>query len=144
MEITNELTIDAPVDVVWGLTQDVEAWPSMTPTMTRVERLDDGPLRVGSTARVKQPGQRATTWTVTRLEPSHVFEWRTHSLGSDFVGRHTLSSEGAGCRNTLRVEVTGRGASLVGRLLGGRIAAAIATENDGFRRAAEAAALDRS
>ncbi len=144
MEITHELTIEAPVDVVWGLTEDVEAWPSTTPTMTRVERLDDGPLRAGSTARVKQPWQRATIWTVTRLEPGHVFEWRTRALGTDMVGRHTLSSEGAGCRNTLCVEVTGRGAPLFGKLLGGRIAAAIETENEGFKRAAEAAVLDRS
>lgn len=42
MQITDIIDIDAPIERVWELTVDVEAWPRYTPTMTSVERLDDG------------------------------------------------------------------------------------------------------
>lgn len=137
MIIEHELTIDAPAEVLWDLTIDVERWPEVTPTVTSVERLDDGPMRVGSRARVKQPGQRAAMWTVTVVEPGHRFEWETVVFGVRMVGRHVITPIDGGCRNTLQVELTGRGAGLLGRLTGGRIRKAIATENQGFQRVAQ-------
>ncbi len=80
MTITHELIIEAPVEQVWALTVDVESWPTMTPTMTSVQRLDEGPLRVGSTARIKQPGQSSRIWTVTTLEPNEAFAWEAPGL----------------------------------------------------------------
>ena len=50
-----EIDIDAPADRVWGVLSDARAWPTWTPSVTSVEVLDDGPLRVGSRARIKQP-----------------------------------------------------------------------------------------
>ncbi len=139
MRLQNELTINAPVEVVWRLTEDIEAWPSLTPTVTSVQRLDEGPLRVGSSARVKQPGQRPTVWTVTRFEPGVAFEWEATVFGVHTVGRHLLAGDGPACRNTLQIDMTGRGSTLLGRLLGRRIGKTIATENQGFKRAAERA-----
>jgi uncharacterized membrane protein len=138
MVIEHELTIDAPPEVVWKLTADIEGWPALTPTIKHVERLDDGPLRVGSRARVKQPAQRPTVWTVTRLEPDERFEWEATVLGMHMTARHHLTPEGSGCRSRLELELSGRRAGLLGRLVGARIRKAIATENEGFKKAAEA------
>jgi uncharacterized membrane protein len=138
MQIEHELLIDAPVDAVWQLTVDVESWPAITPTVTTVERLDAGPLAVGSQARIKQPAQPSATWTVSELRPNELFAWRTTSLGMRMVGTHRLAPVGGGCRNTLTVDVSGPGAVLFGWLLRGRIRRAIATENAGFERAATA------
>lgn len=137
MKLENTQHIDAPIDVVWALTEDVEGWPDTTPTMTSVERLDDGPLEVGSQARIKQPGQRARTWTVTRFEPGRLFAWSTKALGTHMEGSHHLSEADGGCVNRLELEITGATAGLVGRLLGGQLLKAITTENEGFKRAAE-------
>ena len=143
MDIKSEIAIAAPVERVWDLTIDVEGWPSLTPTMTSVERLDDGPIRVGSTARVVQPRQRPTTWTVTRVEPCSAFEWQTKLGPVTMTAVHQLTATGDGCRNTLVVELSGVGSGLLKRLVGSKIRQAIATENAGFKTAAEQA-LDPS
>jgi uncharacterized membrane protein len=132
----NTVTIDAPVDVVWRLTTDVERLPSVTPTVTRVVRLDSGPLAIGSRVRIKQPGQFAAVWTVTRLDEGREFAWETRWLGLTIVGVHRLEAAGDGCRNTLVVEATGRGARVFGLLFGRLLRSAIATENAGFHAAA--------
>jgi uncharacterized membrane protein len=137
MRIEDVQVIEAPVAKVWDLTVDVEHLPAVTPTMTSVERLDDGPIGVGSRARIKQPAQRPAVWTVTRFEPGSTFEWETRVLGMRMVGGHHLEAVDGGTRNTLVVEMSGRGSGLFGRLVGSRMATAIATENEGLRRAAE-------
>lgn len=136
MQVEHQLVIRAPVERVWALTVDIERWPELTPTMRSVERLDDGPLQVGSRARVVQPRQRPRTWTVTRLEAPHLFEWTTRLGPIEMRAEHRLEQVPEGCRNTLRVEVTGRGAALFA-LAKRVLTEAIETENEGFRRAAE-------
>ncbi len=128
--------IDAPVDVLWSLTADVQRWPDLTPTMTRVTRLDDGPLRVGSRARIKQPGQAEAVWTVTELTEGRGFSWQTRLLGLTMIGSHRLAPVGDGCRNTLGIEVHGRGAGMFWLVFGALMRRAVRTENRGFRDAA--------
>jgi uncharacterized membrane protein len=135
--IADELVIDAPVERVWGLTVDLEGWPSVTPTVTSVERLDDGPVAVGSRARLKQPGRRAAVWTVSRFEPNAHFEWGTTVLGMRMVAGHHLEGVDGGTRNRLTLELSGFGSGPMGKLIGRRITEAIATENRSFRAAAE-------
>src|SRR5262245_6711692 len=116
MRWENTVEIAAPVDVVWNLTLDVEKWPSITPTMTRVVRLEDGPMRVGSRARIKQPRQSEAVWTVTRVEDRREFTWQTPRWGMTMVGSHRLEPMGDHCRNTLTLDVTGPGSGLFGRV----------------------------
>ena len=56
MILENAKTINAPIEVVWAITLDIENWPRWTPTVTEVMRLDDGPFAVGSVVRIMQPG----------------------------------------------------------------------------------------
>jgi len=138
-DITSVLVIEASVEQVWDLTVDIEAWPRLTPTITSVERLDDGPLRVGSSARIVQPKQRPAVWTVTRFDAPHAYEWETKILTVTMAGTHHLVAEGEHCRNELRVELSGFGSGLLRRLLGRTMRQAIETENAGFKREAERA-----
>ena len=137
--ITHSLDIAAPIETVWALTVDVESWPEISPTMTSIERLDDGPLQVGSQALVRQPAQRPRTWTMTRLEPPTVFEWSASVMGVTMAASHLLEETADGCRNTLSVDMSGRGARLLAAIAGRQIHRAIAQENEGFRAAATAA-----
>lgn len=138
MRWENVVTIGAPAEVVWRLTQDVERWPEYTPTMRKVQRLDDGPLRVGSTARVEQPAQTPAVWTVSTLDEGRVFAWQTRRMGLVLTGSHTIEAiDGTRCRNILALDVTGRGARLFGLIFGALFSRSLSRENAGFRTRAE-------
>lgn len=140
MRFTDELVIAAPIEVVWDLTVDVEAWPSLTPTISNVELLDSGPIAVGRRARVTQPAQRPAVWTVTRLEPPATFAWERRVFKARMTGSHHLEATSEGTRNTLVLEVTGFGSGLIGFLAGRALRSAIHTENLGIRDRAQAIA----
>jgi uncharacterized membrane protein len=138
MRIENSIEIAAPLSRVWDLTIDVESWPEHTPTVTSVELLDDGPLTVGSTARIKQPAQRAKRWTVTAFEPQRRFAWATRTLGATMTGSHLLAESPSGTTNTLVIDIEGPLARVLTALAGPSIRKALSAENQGFKAAAEA------
>ena len=111
----------------------------MTDSITSVERLEGGPLAVGSTARIKQPAQPIRTWTVTELEPTTRFAWGTKAMGMRMTGGHQLTPIEGGTRNTLTVDIEGALAPVLGLLMRGPIRKAITKENEGFKAAAEQA-----
>jgi uncharacterized membrane protein len=137
MHLENETVIAAPVDAVWRLTENIEGWPSVTPTVTDIERLDTGALRVGSTARLTQPGLPPKVWTVTAFEPNERFEWETRIYGVRFTGRHLLEATGSGTRNTLVLDLTGPTSRLLGAMAGKKLRKSLAAENAGFKQHAE-------
>jgi ribosome-associated toxin RatA of RatAB toxin-antitoxin module len=128
--------INAPASVVWRLTTDVVKWPTFMPTVQHVELLTPGELRVGSSARVKQPGQTTAVWTVTRIEPMTEFTWETRRMGLRMIGRHLLAPAGEGTRNTVSIEVAGRGSGLFALFFGGMIARVMRQESAAFEKAA--------
>jgi uncharacterized protein YndB with AHSA1/START domain len=137
MRWEHTVLIDAPASLVWELTIDVAAWPSFAPTMQRVERLDAGPMRIGSSARIKQPGQTPAVWTVTRIEPEREFTWQTRRMGLTMVGSHALATVGSQCRNTLSIDVAGPGSRLFGLVLGSLLSKSLKAENAGLKAHAE-------
>ena len=138
MILTNTVDIEAPIERVWSLTEAIEQWPAITPTMTSIVRLDRGPLKVGSAARVKQPRQRARVWTVTRFDPNDTFAWQSRILGMPVIGTHSMASRGGGSTsNTLTLEMSGVVSRLMGRMLASTLRRALATENAGFKKHAE-------
>jgi ribosome-associated toxin RatA of RatAB toxin-antitoxin module len=137
MRIEHTIDIEASAERVWELTEDVERWPQLTPTITRVERLDQEPLRLGATARIKQPRQRPAVWTVTELDPPQRFAWTTKVFTVTMTGSHHIEPTPSGCQNHLAVELSGFGSTVFGKLFGRQLTAAIATENQGFKKAAE-------
>jgi uncharacterized membrane protein len=141
VDITETTTVDAHIERVWQLTLDLEALPSITPTISGVERVDAGPVQVGSRARVAQPGLPARIWTVDEIDAPHRFVWSTRLLGVRMVGVHELASVGEDrCQLTLTIRFEGRGSGLVGRLGRRSISRALAAEAAGFAQAAVPAA----
>jgi uncharacterized membrane protein len=140
MTVGFQTTIDigAPSTVVWDVLIDVTTSPEWTDSISAVERLDGGPLRIGSNTRIKQPGFPAVTWQVTELDPGVGFTWVAHSLGSATTGRHQLTSTAeGGTRVTLAIEQRGALASIVGKLTAKRIQRYLRMEAEGLKARSE-------
>jgi uncharacterized membrane protein len=101
------IEINAPVQRVWSVISDVEQWPDWTPSVTSVERLDSGPLRIGSCARIKQPKLMPAVWEVVALEEGKSFTWVTRSPGVQVSGFHSVEPNGSSSRATLSIEFSG-------------------------------------
>ncbi|HET8561271.1 MAG TPA: SRPBCC family protein [Marmoricola sp.] len=99
--------VDALPGAVWPVMSDVSRWPEWMPTVDRVERLDEGPLRVGSRASVRQPRLPRAVWEVTELAHGESFTWESAGPGLRTIGRHTVVADGAGSAVTLSIEQTG-------------------------------------
>ena len=90
MRFDIETEINASAERVWAALVDVERWPDWMASYTSVERLSQGPLTVGSAARVRQPGLSAATYTVTELVPGVEFTWSSTAVGVRTTGRHVV------------------------------------------------------
>ena len=133
MRRDDEILIPAAPAEVWSATTDVERWPEWTPTVTRVRRLDAGPLAVGSAAEIRQPAMPPVIWTVTELAPPRRFVWEGRLRGLRMVATHELASDPHGTRSRLSIELTGPLARLLGPLLRWSVGRALRRENQGLR-----------
>ncbi|HEX2041826.1 MAG TPA: SRPBCC family protein [Acidimicrobiales bacterium] len=139
MRVETTLDIDAPAERVWEVMADVERWPEWTASVERAERLDDGPLRLGSRARLKQPRFPPVVWEVTELEPGRSFAWTAKNVGLTSVGRHRVVARGeGGATVTLTLEQEGPMAPLLALLTGKLTRRYVDTEAQGLKRRCEA------
>jgi uncharacterized membrane protein len=93
---------------IWEVLVDVERWPEWTPTVTRVERLDTGPLAIGSRTKIWQPRLMATAWQVTEIgERVGIFTWETSRPGIRVIATHRLEPTSDGVRVTLTLDYKG-------------------------------------
>ena len=138
MEQSTRIDIEAPVDRVWDVLRDVERWPEWASTVVSVRRLDDGPLAVGSRARVAQPRIPPTEYVVTELEPSRSFTWVATSPGVRTTARHLLEAlDTGGTRVTLAVEQAGPVGTVMGRFYRGLTDRYLAAEAEGIKARSE-------
>ena len=104
MRFEASVRIEASPQQVWEIYADVERWPEWTASVTSVERLDTGPLAVGSRARVRQPRLPTATWTVTELVEGSHFLWEAKGLGLTTVGGHIVEADGDGATAMARLD----------------------------------------
>jgi uncharacterized membrane protein len=144
MHLTTTADTSAPLEDAWRAVIDVSSWPRWTSSITSVVRLDDGPLRVGSRARVKQPTFPWLVWEVTDLRPGVEFTWVTRSPGARTSGRHAVTRNPDGTtRITLELHQTGPLGRVIAPLLRRRTTDYLQREVTGMRAASETIAADR-
>src|SRR5262249_44771714 len=97
--ITLEKGIDAPPEVVYAVATDLDAWPATIRGIERIERLTEGPVRVGT--RFREPRKMSGGEAVERMEfaaldPPHGYTLRAESCGCLFESEHRFTPDGAG------------------------------------------------
>lgn len=100
--------IYAPPLPAWEILLDLERWPEWTSSITRIERLTEGPLAVGSRVRIEQPKLMPNVWQVTEFEPrTFTFTWVTSRPLIRIAARHQLERTHEGSRLTLTLTYSG-------------------------------------
>jgi uncharacterized membrane protein len=138
MKLENVIHIDAPVEAVWAVTEDVERWPEWTPTMESVKRVDQGPFDVGSAALIKQPGLPEARWVVTALTRGKQFTWESQVRGMQIVATHEMAAVKISTQSLLRVELSGLVARLLWPFIRSSLQQSLAQENAGLKSRCEA------
>lgn len=108
------ISIEAPIEVVWAVFIDVERWPTWTKSVTSVELLD-GPMRLGASARIRQPKLPKVVWRVTELDPGRSWTWVARSPGASTVATHHLTASADGTTTIAEQSIVASG--LVGRIV---------------------------
>jgi uncharacterized membrane protein len=131
--------VSAPAQLVFDTYVDVERWPSWTSSVTSVELLDRGPLRVGSRARIRQPRLPVTVWQVTALVPGRESSWQASGPGVRTTGTHRVAETAAGTSHvTAILEQRGPLGLVVGLLTSRLTRRYLRTEVDGLKAYCEA------
>ncbi|MGW7369543.1 SRPBCC family protein [Streptomyces sp. NPDC054841] len=90
----HEITIDAPVETVWHLHTDINAWPTWNTGIDTAEL--SGEPAVGASFRWLTHGLDITS-TVMAVEPNRLIVWGGPTAGIDGIHRWTLEPrEGGG------------------------------------------------
>jgi len=139
MEQCITVDIAASPERVWETLSDVESWSEWTPTVTAVRRFDEGPLRTGSRARIRQPRIPETEYVVTDLQPGRSFTWVATGPGVLTTARHRIEPlPDGGTRVRLSVSQSGWLGSVMGRFYRGLSGRYLANEADGLKARCEA------
>ncbi len=107
--------------------------------MISVRRLDSGPFRIGSRARVRQPGFLPAVWEVTDLDEGRSFTWVTRSPGMRAAGNHRVEPIPSGSRATLSVTYEGALGGLVASLMAKTTERFLGLEAIGLKKRSESA-----
>ena len=105
--LQHSVAISAAPERVWAVVIDVERWPERIPTVDAVERLDAGPLAVGSRTRLQQPRLSTAVWTVTELADGSSYTWESTSPGVTVTATHVVQPRGDGSQLILALTVSG-------------------------------------
>lgn len=139
MDLRKTTTANADIARTWTALTDVTTWPNWTTSMTSVQRLDDGPLRVGSRARIKQPRMPVMTWQVDEMRDGEEFTWSAPAPGLRVTGIHRLAANPDGTtRIELEIQQHGPLAGIIGWLTAARNRRYMELEAAGLKAASEA------
>lgn len=133
MEQSITVDIAAPPERVWEVLSDIGRWHEWTPTVTSVLRHDDGPLQVGSRAKVVQPRIPEAEYVVTELRPGRAFTWMATAPGVVTTARHDVEPIADGTRVRLSVAHAGWLSQLMGRFYRGLTDRYLANEANGLK-----------
>lgn len=137
-KFSTSITINASPEAVWKVLSDVSHWHKWTPTVSKVEVLDQPELKLGNRYKVYQPKLQPAVWTVTVLELPSSFTWESSAPGMHMVAEHILSAKGANQTElTLIFAFHGFLGSILGKLMSKTVESYVMTEAQSLKKRVE-------
>ena len=137
-QYSTSISINASQADTWQALADVSHWHEWTPTVAKVEVLDQPGLKLNHRYKVYQPKLQPATWTITVLTPPAGFTWESRAPGMVMRAEHTLKSIGANqIELALKFSFQGLLGELIGRLYRGTVQSYIATEAQSLKKRVE-------
>jgi uncharacterized membrane protein len=137
-EFRYEVEIRVPPARVWAVLLDVERWPEWTTSVSRIQRVEVGPVTLGSRVRIWQPRLRPAVWQVTSLDDRRrIFAWTTHNFGVKIIGRHHVETLRNISRLCLSIHYSGPLSAIVTRFYGNLSRDYITREAEGLKKHSE-------
>jgi uncharacterized membrane protein len=117
MEFRASIVIEAPPEEVFSLVDNLEEWPQWIPSIKRIEKLTEGPLKEGSQIRVtaKSGVTVRLLMTITEFVPGQRGVMQGSVLGVRMTRYYRFEQVDEGTRLTAGGEVSGLLAFLVRR-----------------------------
>jgi hypothetical protein len=123
-EASASIETTAPAKAVWALWEDPSRWPDWNHDIASVSA--DEPLAAGVRVRVRLKRSIPMRFTVTQLEPEHLFTDETRMPGARMGHEHRLEPVPAGgVRIHNRLYLDGPLERLYAAALGGRMRASV-------------------
>jgi hypothetical protein len=144
MLIQDSVSINAPLDVVWDVTVDVDSWHEWSPTVTSIKRIEPGEFGMDKSAVVKQPQMPELIWRVTQYIPLTEFTWTTQMPGLSMTGSHLISREGDATISVLTLNMTGILSVIAAIGLRARAVKTLKVENAGLKTRCESNVSERT
>lgn len=138
MRFEREIEIQASPETIHAILVDIQRWPEWTPTAKSAKRLDQGPLREGSSARLAIEGAPEAVWTVTEVRDGRGFTWEASTLGVKTVAGHEIEPLAGGSQVRLTLDQTGLMATLFRPMIARVSKGNLAREAEGLKARAEA------
>jgi uncharacterized membrane protein len=137
MKVQHQITISAPINLVWKTSIDIPNLPNWTPTIEEAKLLSEN-FNIGSTVLLKQPDMPHAVWTVTSLDEGKSFSWETKVSGLKMRATHILEETSSGLtKNILELKVSGFIAMILWPMIKSKITKALQDENQGLKRYCE-------
>ena len=137
-EYSTSISINTNQETIWKVLSDVAHWPEWTPTVARVEVLDQPELKRKNRYKLYQPKLQPAVWTVTVLTPPSSFTWESRMPGMLMIGGHVLNPVNANQSElTLKFAFQGWFGEIIGRLYRKTVESYIATEAQSLKKRIE-------
>lgn len=110
MRFSSSVEINAPVEKVWTLVDNLEEWPQWMPSIKKIARVSEGPLTVGSQLSVTAKVSRLTVnllMTITEFVPERSVVMQGKALGTNLTRFYTLEPVNGKTKVTVGGEVSG-------------------------------------
>lgn len=135
--IETQIEIAAKPERVWSVMRDCERWHEWTASISSIQFLDAGSLRVGQRALVRQPKLPPGVWKVTELIDGREFTWVSAAPGLRVHARHLIEAAPGGSRVTLSLSYEGIFGGLLLRMTRGITERYVALEAKGLKARSE-------